>query len=112
MDYLTLLKLLSLYLFYPIFLFLKYVGLLLVAVAAPFLHLAHYLLHGCMWPLRFLAKFEVWKLSAMTSILRLIIRADPVHLRRRCSASWSRHRRYVTLCFRLPHSTDESREPA
>ncbi|KAI4131180.1 MAG: hypothetical protein LQ338_001385 [Usnochroma carphineum] len=79
MDYLTLLKLLSLYLFYPIFLFLKYVGLLLVAVAAPFLHLAHYLLHGCMWPLRFLAKFETLYIFVGAALLVGVVTGATLH---------------------------------
>ncbi|KAI4140711.1 MAG: hypothetical protein L6R39_005683 [Caloplaca ligustica] len=61
MDYLALLKTLSFYSFYPIFLVLKFLGLLLFAVSAPFLRLAQYSIQVCMWPLRFLAKFEVRK---------------------------------------------------
>lgn len=59
MDYIAILKLLLFYLVYPISLTLKYTVLVVRSVAAPFVNLVRYGMQGCLWPLRFLTKFEV-----------------------------------------------------
>lgn len=114
MDYLALLKTLSFYSFYPIFLVLKFLGLLLFAVSAPFLRLAQYSIQVCMWPLRFLAKFEVRKYLVFTptSVARLIVSADLIHLRRCWSPGRNHDRRHATLRFDLSYSIHGPREPA
>lgn len=110
MDYITILKLLSFYLLYPIFLILKYTGFVLLSIAAPFVNLARYGMQGCLWPLRFLTKFEVKTHPIQPSVLQLIVCVDPIHLHWRCSAGRSCHRRFAPLCVDLPHDVDEPRK--
>lgn len=47
------------YLVFPLQILLKWLLIALGVIGAPLLHLAHYILHACLWPLRFLARFEV-----------------------------------------------------
>ncbi|KAI9881353.1 MAG: hypothetical protein M1830_003360 [Pleopsidium flavum] len=46
------------YLLLPIIVILKWLLTTLGFIVAPLLHLGHYTLHACLWPLRILAKFE------------------------------------------------------
>lgn len=59
MDYLIALINMLYYLFYPIVFVLTWVGAILFGLGAPLVHLGSFTLHGCLWPVRFLAKFEV-----------------------------------------------------
>ncbi len=47
------------YLLLPIIVIVKWLLITLGFIVAPLLHLAHYILYACLWPLRILAKFEV-----------------------------------------------------
>jgi len=47
------------YLVFPLLILLNWVHIALGVIAAPLLHLGHYILHACLWPLRILARFEV-----------------------------------------------------
>ena len=59
MDYTVILRLVIYYLSLPILFILKFIGILLLALAAPILHLGQFVLDCCLWPLRLLARFEV-----------------------------------------------------
>lgn len=47
------------YFVFPLVIILKWLLIALGVIAAPLLHLGHYILHACLWPLRMLARFEV-----------------------------------------------------
>lgn len=47
------------YLLYPILLLLQALLTVLLFLAAPFIHLGHYIAYACWWPFHILAKFEV-----------------------------------------------------
>jgi len=46
------------YITYPIFFLLRWLLAILIVITAPFLHLAQYVLHACVWPWHQLARFE------------------------------------------------------
>ena len=69
MDYLTASVHLLYYIFYPIVFVLTWVGAILFGLGAPLVHLGSFTLHGCIWPVRFLARFEVS--SSQSTILVL-----------------------------------------
>ncbi|KAL8835447.1 MAG: hypothetical protein Q9176_006888 [Flavoplaca citrina] len=69
MDYLTALVHLLYYVFYPIVFVLTWAGAILFGLGAPLVHLGSFTLHGCIWPVRFLARFEVR--SSQSTILVL-----------------------------------------
>lgn len=47
------------YLVLPLVILFKWLLIALGVIVAPLLHLGHYILHACLWPLRILARFEV-----------------------------------------------------
>lgn len=62
MSYLSFVSAVVYYLLYPIFLLLQAILTILLFLAAPFIHLVHYIAYACWWPFHILAKFEVSQL--------------------------------------------------
>lgn len=71
MEYLVILGPLLYYLLYPFFFTLKCIAAILLALGAPLVHLGCFVLHGCLWPLRLLAKFEVRILQAVVPVVNI-----------------------------------------
>ena len=59
MGYLSFASMTAYFVLYPVFVVLNTVLTILLFLAAPFLHLGHYMLYACWWPFQFLTKFEV-----------------------------------------------------
>ncbi len=100
------------YLLLPIVIVLRWLLIALGVITAPLLHLGHYVLHACLWPLRFLAKFEVCALLfTVLKLSQLTLLSDPVHLFRRSNSRWRRHRFNTTpiVLFRFYHAQPQCR---
>ena len=82
----------------PLLLVLKTVLTILLFLAAPLVHLGHYIIHGCSWPFHFLAKFEVDTRALSKALQLLTAIKDIVHLFRRRSASGNSDRNKSSLC--------------
>ena len=83
------------YLIFPLVVILKWLLIALGVIVAPLLHLGQYILHACLWPLRFLAKFEVCR--------------DATYLMTNMSIGRTNHVRRCTSSLALPLSSAPSR---
>ncbi|KAK4697024.1 hypothetical protein P7C71_g982, partial [Lecanoromycetidae sp. Uapishka_2] len=67
MDYLSLILNALYYIAYPVLYILHLIFTILAIITAPLLHLGHYALYACSYPIRILGKFEVRFLSRQSS---------------------------------------------
>ena len=86
------------YVVQPLLLVLKTVVTVLLFLAAPLVHLGHYVIHIFSWPFHFLAKFEVDTRALSRALQLLTAIKDIVHLFRRRSASRNSDRNKSSLC--------------
>ncbi len=109
MKFLVILKVVLYYLLNPFWMILKWIGAILLFLGAPVVHLGYSILHGCMWPFRFLARFEVRTLQAKPFLSHFLsCSADTVHLPWCCPLGWNCYGDDVALRFQLPGSSDEA----
>lgn len=59
------------HLLYPFLFISKWVAAILLALGAPLVHLGSFVWHGCLWPLRFLAQFEVRMSQAVVAVVNI-----------------------------------------
>ncbi|KAI4247060.1 MAG: hypothetical protein L6R40_001725 [Gallowayella cf. fulva] len=79
MGSVVILKVLLYYLLYPIFVIVKWIGIILLALAAPFINTAYYVLLGCVWPLRFLARLETLSIFLGVAMLLGVLTGTTLH---------------------------------
>ncbi|CAL8582037.1 hypothetical protein XPA_007715 [Xanthoria parietina] len=79
MEYLAILEPLLYHLLYPFFLISKWIAAILLALGAPLVHLGSFVLHGCLWPLRFLAQFETLYIFLGVALLIGIATGTTLH---------------------------------
>lgn len=97
------------YLLYPILLVLQALLTVLLFLAAPLIHLGHYIAYACWWPFHFLAKFEVCHMEAPGISATADASLDAIHfLRSRSNCRGCRGHR-PALCIRLPRVGFEDR---
>ncbi|KAL8675967.1 MAG: hypothetical protein Q9186_007464 [Xanthomendoza sp. 1 TL-2023] len=58
---------------------MKWVGFIILALAAPFVNTAYYAFHGCVWPWRFLAKFETLYVFLGVAMLVGVVTGTSLH---------------------------------
>lgn len=101
MSYFSSALVVAFYVVQPFFLLLKTILAILLFLAAPLVHLGHYVIHVCSWPFHFLAKFEVDTRALSRAFQLLIVTKDIVHLFRRRNASGNSNRNKPSLCVRF-----------
>lgn len=98
MTYFSSASLVAFYVVQPLLLVLKTTLTILLFLAAPLVHLGHYVILICSWPFHFLAKFEVDTKALSRAFQLLTAIKDVVHLFRRRNASGNSDRNKSSLC--------------
>lgn len=79
MDYLSILKLMVHYLSYPILILSKPITILLLALITPIFRTAQGIVHTCLWPLRFMARFETLYIFLSVALLVGLLAGVALH---------------------------------
>ena len=101
MSYLSSARVIAYYILQPLLLMLKSILTILLFLAAPLVHLGHFVVHFCSWPFHFLAKFEVDTRALSRASQLLTVIKDIVHLFRRRNAIGNFDRNKSSLCVRF-----------
>lgn len=101
MSYISSIGAVVYYLLYPILLLLQALLTVILFLAAPFIHLGHYIAYACWWPFHIIAKFEVGQIEAAGVSATADARPDAIHFLRSRSIGRDRHGHRPALCIRL-----------
>ncbi len=101
MSYISVTVAVVYYLLYPILLLLQALLTVFLFLAAPFIHLGHYIAYACWWPFHIIAKFEVGQMEGAEVSTTADAPPDAVHFLWSRSIGRARYGHRPALCIRL-----------